>query len=96
MTRKLRESERGTLTDVMNIPVSPELKMLFIAYSRAMGYSEHTPLARAMLAKSLYRAIAEMSEEDKRLMDKIASSEVLANSLEAAMLKDISAVENIT
>jgi hypothetical protein len=57
------------LTEVINVPVTREFKIKFIAICRALGFSEHTPVARSMLIKGYQKFLAATSEADRKKLD---------------------------
>lgn len=87
--RKTNIMPKENLEGVINVPVTDEFKMLLVCYCRALGYVEHTPIARAILMKGLRRAIMEMTEEDRALMKTIARNTLIADKIEELMLHDI-------
>lgn len=81
--------KRRTYDAYLNIPVYEETKILLAAYSRAIGHSRHTEVARALLMRALHKAIEEMSPEDRKILESVAKNTIIANRIEEIMLDDL-------
>lgn len=77
------------LDEVINIPITKDVKTLLICVARAMGFRGHTAVARSLLTKALFDYIRHMSDSDRALLERIATSTRIADNIEAVMLNEL-------
>lgn len=77
------------LMDVVNLPVTQEVKVLLACYCLTIGAHAYTPVARAFFIKGLMKAIRELDEEDQRVFRSVVENTILADRIEQIMLDDI-------
>lgn len=80
---------RKSFDAVINVPISAEIKALIVCLSRAKGLYAPTALARSYIVKGLFQAVKELGPEERRILDVVASSTLIADRIEEVMLSEL-------
>lgn len=80
---------RKPLGEVVNIPVTREIKTLLVALARSMGMYKHTELARSILVSGIIEKVKELNEDQRKLLDAISQNTVIADKIEEIMLNEL-------